>query len=395
VKEDELFWTARAFLVLAVGTSVALAGLAAYLFASKKSWLPLQGWRPGGWTEYDVLLAFCVINFLPEIIVFALDRIGVFAPLLGEAVDAHEHEPAARLFLNRCRSVASPLTLAVTLAILFVYSRYRARPRRCGLSGVRWPANLVLGIVAFLVATPLVLGLNALITLGRSDDFLREFAKSMEGWEWLFFAFQVMVRAPILEEILFRGILLGWLRRASLGGHIAFATATLAIAIAQLGDSPSIWDCYGRGAFASVCIAAYGFWMYRLVRRFHLNATEIQTWQIEPSDDEPRRQRWIQQNASLAVFGSAILFAISHPWPGQVALLFLALVLGWLAMRTQSLIGPITVHALFNLVSLIALYGATMSGPAQNGNVATTPMRPSLFGLMTSSVPASQLPLRK
>ncbi len=69
----------------------------------------------------------------------------------------------------------------------------------------------------------------------------------------------------------------------------------------------------------------------------------------------------------------------------------MALVLGAIATRTQSLVGPIVYHALFNVVASIALYGSVAYAPARNGNAQTTPARPSI----TTSVPASQLPLRK
>jgi len=38
-------------------------------------------------------------------------------------------------------------------------------------------------------------------------------------------------------------------------------------------------------------------------------------------------------------------------------LMVLGVVLGWLARRTQSLIAPIMLHALFNLVAFFGLYG--------------------------------------
>ncbi len=287
----------------------------------------------------------------------------------------------------RCDSLAGPLTFAVTLGILFLalYVRSETRPHHYGLSSARWPANLALSVAAFLIATPVVLGLNALITLGQPEDQrLKEFAVSMQGWEWPFFAFQVMVRAPLLEEILFRGILLGWLRRATLIGHVAVGAATVFVAIEQTGDTPSVWDYYGPGVFAALCAAGYAFFMFRLVRRFRLDRAEIWQWQLTPisftndatepaseedlrkmrqhrDDDERRRQDWTRQNAWLAVYGSAMLFAVGHTgmWPAPIPLIVLALVLGWLALRTQSLIAPITLHALFNLVSFIALYGTT------------------------------------
>jgi membrane protease YdiL (CAAX protease family) len=421
---DERLWTAAAYAALAGVAVVALVGLAIYFAVRKKSWLPLQRLRPGNWAGYEVIVAFCVGNGLPLLIVLILFLIGFFNPILGVAPEMNPPGPAAKAYLFRCINVAGPLTLAATLGVLVgvLFVRSQTRPRPYGLSWARWPANLGLGLAAFLIATPVVLALHALIALAHPQEHpFVELSRQMQDWEWLFLAFQVIVQAPVLEEILFRGILLGWLRRASLSGHLAVSLMTIFVAIYQASAMPSAWDYVGPGVFAVLCAAAYAFFTYRMATRFQLNETEIRQWQLEPVNfthegtvptseedlremrrqhretDERRRQEWGRQNAWLAIFGSAMLFAVFHTgaWPAPVALLFLALVLGWLAMRTQSLIGPITLHALFNLVSLIVLYGSTLFAPAQNGNAATTALRPSLLGSMTSSVPASQLPLRK
>ncbi len=147
--------------------------------------------------------------------------------------------------------------------------------------------------------------------------------------------------------------------------------------------------------------------LQRLARRFNLSATEIQQWRLDPPappratalqrDTDQRRQDWARLNAWLAIYGSAMLFAVFHTqaWPAPIALAILGAVLGWLAMRTQNLIAPITVHALFNLVAFIALYCSTHSAEPQNGNDATTAQPPPVVGSMASSVPMSQLPLRK
>ena len=114
---------------------------------------------------------------------------------------------------------------------------------------------------------------------------------------------------------------------------------------------------------------------------------------VAPLRDKKRLDEWREANARLAVYGSALLFALFHAeaWPAPIALFVMGLGLGEMARRTQSLIGPITFHAVFNLVSLIALYGSTHSAPAENGNAQTTALRPSVV----SSVPTSPLPLRK
>jgi membrane protease YdiL (CAAX protease family) len=58
----------------------------------------------------------------------------------------------------------------------------------------------------------------------------------------------------------------------------------------------------------------------------------------------------------LAWFGVSFLFALIH-WDaaGFVPLFLLALMLTWLYERTDSLLAPITAHALFNAVNLVLL----------------------------------------
>jgi membrane protease YdiL (CAAX protease family) len=171
--------------------------------------------------------------------------------------------------------------------------------------------------------------------------------------------------------------------------------------------------------FALLLATIYGWWMYRLSRRFALNELEIQLWQPLASEltldeaseearrerrhrqrrekDERRHQQWASANATLAIFGSAMLFGLMHceNWPAPIPLFGMGLVLGWLASRTQNLIGPITFHALFNLLNFIVLYGSVVNAPPPNGNALTTPVRPSVVGSMTTSIPTSLLPLRK
>ena len=59
-----------------------------------------------------------------------------------------------------------------------------------------------------------------------------------------------------------------------------------------------------------------------------------------------------------AIYGTALLFAMFHVsvWPTPIPLFLLALGLGYLAYRTQSVVGPIVMHVLFNTVACIALF---------------------------------------
>ncbi len=49
---------------------------------------------------------------------------------------------------------------------------------------------------------------------------------------------------------------------------------------------------------------------------------------------------------------NALLFAVIHGFPDMIALVPLALILGWIYQRTQSYIAIVTTHAAFNTFNL-------------------------------------------
>ncbi len=75
----------------------------------------------------------------------------------------------------------------------------------------------------------------------------------------------------------------------------------------------------------------------------------------------PSQHDWAWANARLSIYGSAMLWSMAHMavWPSPIPLFLLGLGLGWLAYRTQSLIGCIVGHALFNTVACLTLYWTT------------------------------------
>jgi len=415
---NELWWNGIGYGVTAGAALVAIALVFFLVPAVRLRFLPISRLRPGTWTGREVFFAFCAIVGFPSIVVEILSLIGFFTPLIGPAPDPEGPIAARSLFAMRCANLSSPLGLCVTLGFLFaiLFVRSRCRPHHLGLSWSRGPANIALGLLAFLVTTPIVLAVYLGTDLSvkafvptRLHPLAQLGALELFGWEWIFIAFQATVAAPLLEEIVFRGVLQGWLRRGSLTGHLVIITATLFIGAANIwyevpelelkvvDPSPLV--------FAVFLIGGYIYWLMRLANRFQLQDTEIQAWFPNSGEKAPVDARqsyyetlchWRDANASLAIYGSAMLFATFHSfaWPYPIPLFLLALVLGWLARRTQSLVGPITLHAAFNLVAFIGLYGSTHYGVAK-GNAEITPVRPSIVGSITTSVPASQLPLRK
>ena len=430
--KTDLLWNAIGYGVVAGAALIALVGLFFFVPALRGRWLPILRLRPSTWTGHDVFLAFCVINGFPVLIVMALLHVGFFVPLIGPTPDLEPNNETSTLYLLRCSVISSPLVLAVILGILFtmMFARAQSRPHHYGLTWSRWPVNLALGIAAFVLVRPIVIGIYALATLLYGTDenpFEALSNQQLPSWEWALLAFQVTVQAPFMEEIFFRGIFQDWLRRAALIGHIVvIVTAVLWVGY-DLVEFDMEQKAFGLKEakvwpvlFTVVLAVGYGFAMFRLARRYRLKEDEIYNWRPEPSPpsldtalaateeqarearrqmferDETRARDWAEANARLAIFGSAYLFAVIHSmWPAPVALFPMGLVLGWLSRRTQSLVAPITFHLLFNLATFIALYGMVLSGSDKKGNEQTTAPRPSVVGSMTSSVPGSQLPLRK
>ncbi|MBI2808944.1 MAG: CPBP family intramembrane metalloprotease [Planctomycetes bacterium] len=394
----ELQWNAIAYAMVAAGGVLAILGLWLYFPGLRARWLPLPRLRPGRWAGYDVFLAFCVEIGFPALIVLLLVLIGFFTPLIGSPPDQNAPKVEQTVYSFRARNISSPLALTVTLGMILamMFARAGARPQQYGLSWARGPANIALGIAAFVVARPVIIGIFALAVLVYQDESqaLKRFGQqNPPAWEWLLFGFQTTIAAAILEEILFRGLLQGWLRRASLIGHALaliwtmFLAADALVSVDAQTKAVSIhWSALAPIAAAGLGIAGYVFWMSRLRREFDLTDEEFRDWQVQPrgmslepgelteeqtaqkrrelrTENERRSQRWADANAKLAILGSALLFAVFHPWPGALALFPMGLLLGWLSWRTQSLVGPITFHALFNLTTFIAFYGSVLTAP--------------------------------
>jgi membrane protease YdiL (CAAX protease family) len=62
-------------------------------------------------------------------------------------------------------------------------------------------------------------------------------------------------------------------------------------------------------------------------------------------------------DAARAIYATALCWAMLHSavWPSPVPLFFLGLGLGWLAYRTQNLLGPVVLHGLFNATACVQI----------------------------------------
>jgi membrane protease YdiL (CAAX protease family) len=225
---------------------------------------------------------------------------------------------------------------AVTIPLL-LYGASGTRPEQLGLTARNLGRNLLAGTIGAVVLAPLVLGVNWLVEVlyqaagagGVQEHPLTQVARQGPApAEWVLLFLTAMLAAPVMEELMFRGMLQPWFAARRWGGHAAMA-ATLVLAL---------WTCRGRaGPFLER--AAPVVFVLVLVPFY------LAVWWRSRTPVPP------------AIFGTALLFAYVHAgvWPSPVALFVLALGLGVLAWRTRSLAGPILLHSLFNGVSCVRL----------------------------------------
>lgn len=148
--------------------------------------------------------------------------------------------------------------------------------------------------------------------------------------EWIMLCFMAMVGAPLNEELAFRGALQPWLAKGRWRGLWAMFGA---LALSCWYHRPQFSDSFpmGLASAAPTLFALALFPLYGLAVVFG-------------------------GSQAAALVGTSALFACVHStWPQPIPLFLLALGLGSLAQRTQSLVAPIVLHSLFNGVACVQL----------------------------------------
>jgi membrane protease YdiL (CAAX protease family) len=309
-------------------------------------------------TGLVVVFALLLIEFYwPWLAFQALNRSGFYERIYGSEFVARAEAPGPppvppedeaardgdRYRLNLWgQALAFPLQVA-TVPVLF-YFLLRVPPAALGLTAKRLGRNLAAGGLGFLLLTPAVWGVH----LATQALVLRSGAGAVQEHpltqlarggatpaEWALIVFTAVVQAPVMEEILFRGMLQRTFARFRNGGHVAMGAAFL-FTLAGRWDQAA---AAGRSAGAVAAALAPVWFVLAMVPLYALVCFRSHS-PVGP-----------------AVFGTALLFAAFHSssWPAPVALFFLALGLGRLAFRTGSLAGPVLLHALFNGVSCVLL----------------------------------------
>jgi membrane protease YdiL (CAAX protease family) len=324
------------------------------------------------WTGFEVVVATLALNAVAPVLVFTgLSQSSFYQQVYGpdfpafttapgfEATAAVAGVPAAaavndqQAMLLAVRGLwVGVIALPLQLAII-VLARYAVYPVwRSPFSARAIPARVALAVVVAAILTPLVLLLHAAVNLlfasldlPREDHPLSKLSAARPLLDQVLFFVQASVAAPLIEELLFRGLLLGWLvggrsffdpllavQPSHAAGRRVRIVLGISVAVAAyLGRAPDeVLAGPTRGPVLFVIALVAGWVLLRLVFR--------------------RKRRTVG-----AVYASAALFAVVHSsvWPTPIPLFALGLGLGWLAVRTRGILAPAVVHGLFNAVSVL------------------------------------------
>jgi membrane protease YdiL (CAAX protease family) len=368
--------------------------------------LPAQRHRAVPWSGAEVFLVVLVYFFVPALIALALNQTAVLETLYGNAFHAKAAEDSgsasSRDFITTrisfwAPTLALPIELAALLLIFFLVSGTQLY--QLGITSYRWAANAYLGARSWLIWTPVVIAVNfvAVLVFRLITGHVpaeHPVTNLVEGSplvvDWILLITLPIVVAPVLEELIFRGILQSWFSRRPWGGDAAMAAAFAVSlipcfsAFAKAREQQDLWlflettppaffvlamvpgyllvEHWGRRFFPKIwwhgtnslrSAPASPVPLVDLLGSSHTMTPELDVFW--PRAQEPAGPT--QRNVLRAWYGTALLFAAVHSdvWPSPVALFVLALPLGWLAYRTQSLVGPVVFHALFNSIACVDL----------------------------------------
>jgi membrane protease YdiL (CAAX protease family) len=345
--------------------------------------------RLAPWSGFEVFFVFFVAELLvPELLSQILTGAGFFRWLYGPGFD--RAPLAAEPGLSEIRRglwlsvFAFPFQLVGILTILRSFSSTRLY--QLGLTTWNAGRSVIIAWLAWLVFTLPLIILHILAVWGfwvvegtppEEHPLARLAEVGPSPIEWVLIVVSSILIAPVMEELLFRRVLQGWASGRPWGGPIILFIA-LTVTFGKWLDT--IINTKGKASPGSllhdvepilfVLILAPGCFLgHRWTRR----------WLSQPY-------------AARAIYSTALLFAIFHPWPTPLPLFLLGLALGWVAYRTQTLLAPIAFHALFNSVACMVML-LDYTTPANGKEVTSAWCRPSAAST-ASIVPGSWLPRR-
>ena len=263
-----------------------------------------------------------------------------FGVSLGEQLP----EDSAEVLTWSLASAAIGTLLSGALSVLLLKLGARASWFDLGLRANRVLSDIGLGVLAFVVVTPPVYLLHILLSLfyAKEHPIVEMISDHGTPGLWLWGTVATVIAAPLVEEIIFRLVLQGWLERRAIERLQAgrpqeeFQTAPDAAEEAEAPDVSS-----GEGAPEST------------ENPYESPAVVTPNPVLEP-DRVTIKDRLMIEPIAISSF----VFAAVHFGHGAapISLFFLAIALGYLYQRTHRILPCIIVHMLFNSVSMGLLW---------------------------------------
>lgn len=454
---DEYVLLLRDWFFLGIALAVPMLGLAYLLRSRKVSLLGPTRLRAVPWGGPEVLGAFVLSYLATWVFLDILHQHDLLSWVYGPQAKAGTDNPRLGLW-----AVTAALPFQIGGIVLLLHLGSRTLPYQVGLTTFRFGPNVLLGYVAWLVLTPAILFLHALTQrVYAQTTFYKPEPHPLQKLmldsplpaDWVLTALTAIVAAPLLEELLYRGVLQQWLAAPSFPANqppeqhpaaddlVPSSSENITADLTGI-QHPSTPPNFGTEKSPGVD-AAPGFQTGRAERDEERNpfvtpsprarrsdiilgvslfvavftrqkgiAGAIEDreallflWELQPAFFVllllpvylliRRRQR---DAAAGAIFASSLLFAIWHSpvWPSPIPLFPLGVGLGWLAYRTQSLVAPMAVHMLFNGVAVLAMAHPDARLPeAPNGRAATSTVSRPVEASASSFVPGSSEPRRR
>lgn len=299
----------------------------------------------------ETLAVFVAYYLLPSLVHAFLLQAGVFARLLGPEHSSAMFEtatPAVReaLALRHQPWLMVPAAFVLSLLAYALARRHSARPlAHLGFPPHRIRDDLLLGLVVGVNGTAAANALHAGVSWLSLDVFQMRpeehpltqlAAQGLAPAEWAALAASAILAAPLIEELLFRGILQRRWALRRYGGDVAMG---LALVMALLSRSRKIQAAWPATADLLVELQPACF-VLAIVPGYVLVRCRAAT------------------PVPAALYATAALFAAVHSavWPTPIPLFLLGLLLGFLAQQTQRLLAPLVVHMLFNAAACLVLF---------------------------------------
>lgn len=310
---------------------------------------PIQRLRAVPWTGSEIVVLFLLAHaVIPMLVLTLLEQLRFFSWLYGEEFvvnlsAATPNNPARQRTALWAQALTTPILVSLCLWITRRLSGTRAY--QLGLGSDHLRRNLLLGALTASCVNPFVhLVYRAVEQIQKwygvslENHPIGELADKipLEWFDWGALLFATLIAAPVVEEILFRGLLQAWvIVRPQRGSYVVVAALLLTLYL----RGPHLAAAFAKGE---------GSWLPEVLPLVFVSVMGLGYFLL---------CRFTASQAARGIFASSLFFGMAHSfvWPSPVPLFVLGLGLGFITYRTQNLFPAIVAHCLFNVIGCLEL----------------------------------------